>query len=76
MVLPYFGARGWLESSNGQARRRKAVLCFVVPTAVLIAAHLQFWLGGKNANWMQPVVGVIVVVLCVYLVLRVRHGQA
>jgi predicted Ser/Thr protein kinase len=76
VVLPYFGARKWLDSSDAQARGRKALLCFVVPSAVLIAAHLQFLVGGKNPNWMQPVVGVIVVVLCVYLVLHARHVRA
>jgi tRNA A-37 threonylcarbamoyl transferase component Bud32 len=76
VVLPYFGARQWLDSSNGQARGYKALLCLVVPSALLIAAHLQFLLGGKNPNWMQPMVGVIVVVLCVYLLLHARHGRA
>lgn len=76
IVLPFFGARRWLESSNGQARVVWALLCFVVPSAVLIAAHLQFRLGGKNPNWMQPVVGVIVVVLCGCLVLHARRAQA
>jgi hypothetical protein len=75
-VLPFFGARRSLESSNGQARVLWALLCFVVPSAVLIAAHLQFLLGGKNPNWMQPVVGIIVIVLCFYLVVRVRHGRS
>ena len=77
IVLPYFGALRWLKSSDGEGRDRKvifkALLCSVVPSGVLIAAHLQFWLGGKNSNWMQPLVGVMVIVLGAFLVFRVRR---
>lgn len=65
LILLFIGARRSLSNIPDPSLLHKVTVRIFpwLALSVLIMSHLQFRYGGPNPNWMQPVVGVLVLIL-------------